>query len=168
SRAAYNEDFKALRDQITQVISNAEFNGINLLNNSTTGITALASADGTSVITVTDEDLRLSGSIITITAGTTIGTQTLASAAVSALETSLNNVNQALARLGTGSKTLEIQSTFTTKVSDAITEGIGNLVDADLAKESATLQALQVKQQLGIQALSIANQAPSTILALFR
>ncbi|MFQ5348743.1 MAG: flagellin, partial [Rhodothalassiaceae bacterium] len=46
--------------------------------------------------------------------------------------------------------------------------GIGNLVDADLARESANLQALQVKQQLGLQALGIANQAPSSILALFR
>ncbi|MEL7028324.1 MAG: flagellin [Pseudomonadota bacterium] len=168
SRAAYNEDFKALRDQITQVLSNAEFNGINLLNNSTTGITALTSADGQNTLTVSDEDLRLSGSIITITAGTTIGTQTLASASVSALETSLNNVNQALARLGTGAKTLEIQATFNVKVSDTIVEGIGNLVDADLARESARLQSLQVKQQLGVQALSIANQAPQTILALFR
>ncbi|MEM1104258.1 MAG: flagellin [Pseudomonadota bacterium] len=167
SRAAYAQDFAALRDQITQVISNAEFNGINLLDNSTAGIVALASADGQSTITVADEDFRLSGSIITITAGSTIGTQTLASAAITALETSLNNVNQALARLGTGSKTLEIQSTFNVKVSDALVEGIGNLVDADLARESANLQALQVKQQLGVQALGIANQAPQTILALF-
>ncbi|MEM9749883.1 MAG: flagellin [Pseudomonadota bacterium] len=168
SRAAINQDFTALRDQITQVISNAEFNGINLLNNTTAGIVALASADGQSTITVTDEDFRLSGSIITITAGTQVNTQDAASVALAALDTSLNNVNQALARLGTGSKTLEIQNTFNTKVSDALVEGIGNLVDADLARESANLQALQVKQQLGVQALSIANQAPSTILALFR
>ncbi|PZQ50913.1 MAG: flagellin, partial [Novosphingobium pentaromativorans] len=57
---------------------------------------------------------------------------------------------------------------FTSKLSDVVETGIGNLVDADLAKESAKLQALQVQQQLGVQALSIANQAPQTILSLFR
>ena len=60
------------------------------------------------------------------------------------------------------------QSTFISKLSDSITAGIGNIVDADLAKESAKLQALQVKQQLGVQALSIANQAPQTVTSLFR
>jgi len=59
-------------------------------------------------------------------------------------------------------------STFAQKLSDTITAGIGNLVDANMAQESARLQSLQVKQQLGIQALSIANQGPQTILALFR
>ena len=54
------------------------------------------------------------------------------------------------------------------ELSDVIEGGIGNLVDADLAKESAHLQALQVKQQLRIQALSIANQAPQAIMSLFR
>ena len=54
------------------------------------------------------------------------------------------------------------------KLSDALEKGIGNLVDADLAKESARLQSLQVKQQLGVQALSIANSAPATILGYFR
>jgi flagellin len=54
------------------------------------------------------------------------------------------------------------------KLSDALEVGIGNLVDADLAKESARLQSLQVKQQLGVQALSIANQNPQTILSFFQ
>ena len=62
---------------------------------------------------------------------------------------------------------MEIHKNFTTKLSDALEVGIGNLVDADLAKESARLQSLQVKQQLGVQALSIANQAPQTILSFF-
>lgn len=54
------------------------------------------------------------------------------------------------------------------KLSDVVEASVGNLVDADLAKESAKLQALQVKQQLGVQALSIANQAPQAIMSLFR
>ncbi|MEM8985464.1 MAG: flagellin [Pseudomonadota bacterium] len=169
SRTALNTDFVALRDQIQQVLDNAEFNGLNLLNGTTTGIVALASSDGSSTITVQDEDLSLSGSIISVTtSATSINTATKAAAAITTVENSLNAVNQALARLGTSSKALEVQDTFVTKISDTLQVGIGNLVDADLATESARLQSLQVKQQLGIQALSIANQAPSTILALFR
>ena len=57
---------------------------------------------------------------------------------------------------------------FVSKLTDVLTTGVGNLVDADLAKESARLQALQVQQQLGAQALSIANQAPQIILSLFK
>ena len=87
---------------------------------------------------------------------------------VSTIETSLDNLNASLAKLGTASKSLEVHKSFVGKLSDALETGIGNLVDADLAKESARLQSLQVKQQLGVQALSIANSAPSTILGYFR
>ncbi len=73
-----------------------------------------------------------------------------------------------LSDLGADSRRISDQLVFTSKLSDTIQSGIGNLVDADLSKESANLQALQVKQQLGVQALSIANQAPSTLLSLFR
>ena len=168
SRNALNEDFTALRDQIGTIVANAEFNGTNLIQNGATDITALANADGSNTITIGAEDLSLTGTTITLSAASVINTTTTANAAVSAIETSLDNLNSALARLGTGSKSLEIHSTFVTKLSDALERGIGNLVDADLAKESARLQSLQVKQQLGTQALSIANSAPSSILGYFR
>ena len=170
SRTALNEDFKALRDQISTIVSNAEFNGTNLINNSTTGISALANADGSSTISVADENLALgaTGSQVTLAAAAEFTTATQADNLVSQIGTSLDNLNASLARLGTGAKSLEIHKTFVGKLSDALTKGIGNLVDADLATESARLQALQVKQQLGIQALSIANSAPSTILGYFR
>jgi flagellin len=168
SRNALNADFQALRDQITTIVSNAEFNGTNLISNGASDITALANADGSNVITIGAEDLSLTGGTLTIAATTQIDTATNASNAASAIGTSLDNLNSALARLGTGSKSLEIHKTFVGKLSDALEKGIGNLVDADMAKESARLQSLQVKQQLGIQALSIANSAPSTILGFFR
>ena len=169
SRTALDEDFKALRDQISTIVDNAEFNGMNLINGTQTGgISALANAKGTNTINVVDEDMSISGGILSFSAGTDISTQTLAGDAVSAIETALTNLNSALARLGTGSKSLEIHKTFVSKLSDTLEKGIGNLVDADLAKESARLQSLQVKQQLGIQALSIANSAPSTVLGFFR
>jgi len=167
SRTALNEDFTALRDQITTVVDNAEFNGVNLINGDTAQITALANADGTNTLNVAAEVMGLgtSGSVLTITAGTAVASATDASDALTAIETSINQLNSALARLGTGSKSLEIQGTFISKIQDATEAGIGNLVDADLAKESSRLQALQVQQQLGIQALSIANSAPSALPA---
>ncbi|MGX6648161.1 flagellin [Maricaulaceae bacterium MS644] len=169
SRSALNEDFKALRDQISTIVSNAEFNGANLIDGSqTAGISALANADGSNTLDIDDENFSLGGSIVTVAATASFGTAAAASTAAAAIETSLDNLNSSLARLGTGSKSLEVHKTFVGKLSDALEKGIGNLVDADLAKESARLQSLQVKQQLGIQALSIANSAPSTILGYFR
>jgi flagellin len=169
SRTALDEDFKAMRDQISTIVENAEFNGTNLIDGSSSGgISALANAKGTNTISVADEDMSLSGTILGLSSGTDIATQTDAAAAVTAIDSALTNLNSALSRLGTGSKSLEIHKTFVSKLSDSLEKGIGNLVDADLAKESARLQSLQVKQQLGIQALSIANSAPSTVLGFFR
>jgi flagellin len=91
-----------------------------------------------------------------------------AALASDAIDTALTNLNKDLATMGAQSKALEVQKSFLGKLSDSIEAGIGNLVDADLAKESARLQALQVKQQLGAQALSIANSAPSIVLSFFR
>ena len=73
-----------------------------------------------------------------------------------------------LSDFGTKSKSLGRSITFVNKLQDALEAGVGNLVDADLAKESAKLTALQTKQQLGVQALSIANSASQTLLSLFR
>ncbi|HEX7726880.1 MAG TPA: flagellin [Rhizomicrobium sp.] len=168
SRQALNEDFEALRDQITSIVNNAVFNGFNLIDGSATnGISVLASSDGSKRITVQGENLSLSGGIIMFGASSTISTQSAASSMIATVETSLNNVNSALARLGSGSKKLSVQATFVKNLSDTLQSGIGNLVDADMATESAKLQSLQVKQQLGVQALSIANQSPQVILSLF-
>ncbi len=87
---------------------------------------------------------------------------------ISTVEASLTNVNSALARLSSGEKKFSIQSTFVTNLSNTLQTGIGNLVDADMSTESAMLQSLQVKQQLGVQALSIANSSPQIILSLFK
>ena len=168
SRAALNEDFKSLRDQIAKVVSNADFNGANLLKTGAVAIAALANADGSSKLTVAPEVMALSGSVVTVATGGTIGTVTTATAMIATVNTSINNVSASLARLGTKSKAYEAHMSFVSKLQDTINAGVGNLVDADLAKESAKLQALQTKQQLGVQALSIANSTPQSILGLFR
>ena len=168
SRQALNANFTALRDQITTIVKNAVFNGFNLVDGSTNQITALASADGTRRITTGAQNMSLSGTIVTMKATATISTQAKASSLVATIQTSLTNVNAALAKLSSGAAKFSIQGTFVQKLSDTLTTGIGNLVDANMAEESAMLQSLQVKQQLGVQALAIANQAPQTILSLFR
>lgn len=168
SRTALNEDFKALRDQITKIVTNATFNGSNLLNTGATAVAPLANADGTSKLTVAAEIMALGGSVVTLAATASFNTATIALTLSGTVDTSIANVSAALARLGTKSKSLALHATFVSKLSDTLEAGVGNLVDADLAKESAKLQALQTKQQLGIQALSIANTAPQSILSLFR
>ena len=168
SRSALNEDFKAIRDQITTVTNNADFNGINLIKTGATGFQALANAAGTATLTVKAEVLALGSTNVTVTATTTIGTSTLATTALGLVNASIDKVSGALARLGTSSKAVTTHSTFVGKLADALETGVGNLVDADLAKESATLQALQTKQQLGVQALGIANQSPQILLSLFQ
>jgi flagellin len=168
SRQALNANFTALRDQITTIVKNAVFNGFNLVDGSTNQISALASADGSRRISTAAQKMSLSGTIVTVKATSTISTQAKASTLVATIQSSLTNVNSALAKLSAGAAKFSIQGTFAQKLSDTLTQGIGNLVDANMAQESAKLQALQVRQQLGIQALSIANQAPQTILSLFR
>ena len=168
SRQALNASFTALRDQISTIVKNAVFNGFNLVDGTTTKITALASADGARRITTAAQNLNLSGAVITLTTTSSISTQTKASALIGTIQASLTNVNSALAKLSSGAAKFSIQASFTQKLADTLTAGIGNLVDANMAQESAKLQSLQVKQQLGVQALSIANQAPQTILSLFR
>lgn len=168
SREALNQDFVALRDQISTIVKNAVFNNYNLVDGSTAQITALASADGSRRITTGAENMSLSGSIVTISTGATISTIANASTMVASIQASLTNVDSALAKLSAGSKKFSVQLSFAQKLSDTLTGGIGNLVDADMAKESALLQSLQVKQQLGVQALSIANQSPQYLLSLFK
>src|SRR6201986_47471 len=167
SRQAINAQFTALRDQISTIVKNAVFNGFNLVDGSTKQITALASSDGQRRITQSAQNMTLSGSIITMTKTASISTQTKASAMITTLQQSLTNVDIALAVLSSGAAKFSIEATFSQKLSDTLTTGIGQLVDANMAQESAQLQSLQVKQQLGVQALSIANQAPQTILSLF-
>ena len=108
------------------------------------------------------------GGLILVSGNETFSTTTNYTDLLSKLDTSINNVNLALSSLGVSSNALNGHLTFVGTLQDTFTTGISNLVDADVAKESATLQALQTKQQLGVQALSIANSSKSSLLSLFR
>jgi flagellin len=174
ARTALNSDFQSLLRQIKQVVDNAEFDGANLLKGAVTAsIKFLANAEATSAVTLSAKTFSMNaaggGPFVTFSyPSANITTKAAASLNLARVNASLANVNQALGDLGAQAKQIENHTLFVTKLTDVLTSGVGNLVDADLAKESARLQALQVQQQLGAQALSIANQAPQVILSLFR
>ena len=168
SRTALSEEFVALRASLTRAVTTAEFNGANMLRGATaTGVRALGDVNATAggLVSVAAQTLTITVLAIATAALTT---KTLASTAIGLVTTAITNTSAKLARLGTGSRALGYQLDFVRKLQDGLDAGVGNLVDADLAKESAKLQALQTKQQLGIQALSIANQSSSILLGLFR
>lgn len=169
SRAAMNNDFKALLRQVSNVIRNAQFDGANVLDGSQPAdLRFLANAEANAYLTLSAKNMTLSGSIITMATTSSIGTAAQATSILNQVEASIANVNSALGDLGAQARQIDAHSTFVAKLTDVLESGLGNLVDADMAREGARLQALQVQQQLGVQALSIANSSPQVILSLFR
>ena len=98
----------------------------------------------------------------------TRGDASVALTSTGAIGTAITNTLTQLNNFGSYSNFVESQITYNKAKMDAQQTGLGALVDADLAKESAKLQALQIRQQLGTQALGIANQAPQSLLSLFK
>ena len=166
SRAAYDDDFQSLVRSVQQFADSASFDGVNLLDDSEAApLDFLANVDAVDTISIDPQDMTTAGLGL---AAVDLTSEANATTALAAIDLALANVNTALASLGAQAKQIETHNTFVTKLMDSLETGIGKLVDADLAKELARLQALQVQQQLGAQALSIANQAPQIILSLFR
>jgi flagellin len=164
SRTALHNDFAALRSQIDTIVATASFNGVNLLSSGASTLNVLSTADG-SVIAVSAQGLTTSALGISAANLTTSGS---AATALTAINTAITTIANDLAKLGSAVSRIQDQTTFTGKLIDTLNSGVGDLVDADLAQESAQLQSLQIKQQLGVQALSIANQGPQALLSLFR
>ncbi|MBD7940683.1 flagellin [Brevundimonas guildfordensis] len=154
AETAYQADYDALVAEIDSAIEGAKFDGINLFDGTVT--TVRTGLDSTATYDVGFEDA--------VTSGVTAGDYDDADA----IQTAIEGFTANLATLGTQSKSLGRQNVFVGKLQDALEVGVDNLVAADLAKESARLTALQTKQQLGVQALSIANQSSSILLGLFR
>lgn len=165
--------------QLDAIVAGSQFNGVNLLNSDvdgagagTTSMTVVSSLNrvGAAAATATTIDVDTADLQASVTGITLTGTADTADAATTynELTTMLTAAITGAAALGTSAKRLDDQSNFVSKLSDSLTSGVGSLVDADMEAASAKLQALQTQQQLGVQALSIANQAPQTILSLFR
>ena len=164
-RDQYEGDYANLKAEIGRFISGAAFNGSNILN-TTTNVTVISNLTGGTL------SLRASNLTTTIMANLTdVDDAAEAKAMLAAgggLVLAEGNIGNTMAQLGADSKSLDNQYNYVGILSDATEEGVGSIVDADLAKESAKLQALQVRQQLGTQTLSIANQAPQILLSLFQ
>lgn len=176
-RDALGVQYVALREQLERLVDSASIGGRNLIANGAANLVVVASDDGSSTITVAAQDLSVGGANVTISASATpfadlsggggLTGDEAAAAEIAAIDASIANVTNALSALGAGGDALGLQNRILSRVADALEISIGNLVDADLPKESSRLQALQVQQQLAIQVLSIANAAPNSILALF-
>ena len=166
ARAQYIADYNSLRSDITRYIANSSFNGANLLNTTTNTLVIADLAGGTLSLRASDLGADVSANLTTVT--TAASAKALLVATTGGLSVAETNMGTAMARLGADSRTLETHLTFVGLLADATNEGIGAIVDADLAKESAKLQSLQIRQQLGTQTLSIANQEPNILLSLFK
>ena len=185
ARANLNTDFKTLVTEVNNVASQASFNGANLIKTNATGISGLGSVIGSTVTNLTLQAQSLaiykgappSTAAITFTSGSTFSSVTgtvstsgniQAGVLLTAVNNSIANVTAAVGVLGNNDQVFNSQLSFVQSLQQSLSGGVSNMVDADMAKESAQLQALQAKQQLGVQALSIANSSKSTLLSLFR
>ena len=160
-----NADFVNLVTQINTFIVNSSYNGRNVLSNASSSLNVIANVDGTTIT------IRSNSSFAPTSVN--LGAQQISSTvaatkAISALFLAMASINSVLGNLGADTRTLNNQDTFISNLVDATREGLGAIVDADMAQESARLQALQVQQQLSVQTLGIANQRPQVLLSLFR
>jgi flagellin len=168
-RAQYEAQYTALRTQMENFISDATYNGRTLLSTDTAAgggdITAVRNESGG---TFTVAAIDGAGSLLVATAPADAAAAQTALADGGDFETVESAVADALNQFGSDSNYIDSQIRYNKDKVDAMEGGLGALVDADLAKESAKLQSLQIRQQLGTQAMSIANQSPQTLLSLFR
>ena len=164
-RDILSSDFNDLMSQAGNFILNATFNGINMLTDSASNVNTLANlSNGT--LSLGSQDLQTTAeALASASFETATASQSVITTEFASLETAVNN---ALGALGADVRALELQTDFLNDISDATEEGLGNIVDANMARESARLTALQVQQQLAVQTLGIVNQAPQTLLGLFR
>ena len=163
-RTILKGDFDELVSQARSFVTNATFNGRNVINTDST-VDTLSNLNN-DTITLRARNLLTQ---INSLGGMTINTAANAQSALTSKYTALEStVNVALGQLGADARTLNFQTEFLIEISDATEVGLGNIVDADLARESAQLTALQVRQQLGVQVLSVTNNAPQVLLGLFQ
>ncbi len=163
TRTSLNDDIAALLNQITTTVGSSEFDNVNLIKTDASTINILSSVKG-SVIKVSAQILDV----------TTLGVNAISVLTSASAATALTNINTAItlasdraAALTSSARGVEIQSDFTSSLINVFDEGIGKIVDSDLAEESAKLQALQIQQELAVQGLAIANSVPNLILKMF-
>jgi flagellin len=166
-RTKYNNDYTALRAEVQNYVSNAKFNGKNLLSGSFTQIQVISGIDGSSYTVGSGAALTMSAKVA---AAFTVPASAISAAAIltGAFASAESNIGSVLNTLGADMRRIDAQVKYNSSIQDSLTQSLGAIVDADLAKESANLQAAQIKQTLGGQTLGIANSAPQILQSLFR
>jgi flagellin len=169
------KELTSLAAQMKTAIDQSSFNGENLINAAgagaksvVSGISRAGATLSTTTIDFTTTDLDAEHASFAAIAITNATTAADLETALTDAEGFLATVTGAATDLGIAEKQIETQQNFLNELGDRLDSGVGSMVDADMEKEAARLQSLQVQQQLSTQSLSIANQAPQNILSLFR
>jgi flagellin len=180
-RSQYSAQYNSLLANVKTFIQDASYNGKTLIGNITgssgtrASVSTVRNESGSTYTLQSFNGSALFGSI-TFTSTQLGGAGTVAGLLAAVPNTTtpgtfitmMNLVGGGLNTVGSEVNYVNNQISYNSDKMDALNSGLGSLVDADLAKESAALQALQIRQQLGTQALSMANQAPQTLLSLFK
>ena len=165
-RTIIRRDFDELVSQAANFVSNATYNGFALLTSNAQTVNTLSNLGGAQLSLTAQTNVKiLINSLAAATTTTAVNAQSVIVGQFTNLETT---VAQALGTLGAEVRALDLQTDFLEELRDTTTIGLGNIVDADLARESAKLTSQQIQQELSVQTLSIANTRPNTILSLFR
>ncbi len=173
-RTNYQNQYKELLGNVKTDITDATYNGKSLIGDigapaSFSSVNVARDGSGNSYTIASQGQSAMYTSLAGLTGATV--TTTMAQAALTSTGTfnaMQTKVNSSLNAIGSNINYVNNQSTYNNNKIDALNSGLGSLIDADLAKESAQLTALQIRQQLGTQALSLANQAPQSLLSLFK
>ena len=168
-RQAYMARFAQQKMQIETFVHNASFDDSNILNGSKpAGVSFIADSEATVTLTLSGRNFLPGLGIVTLDQHDDLHTPESAAETMRSLDQSIKNVGEELTDMVSERKRIEAQKGFVLRLADALANGVGRMVDADLGLESALIQALQVKQELSAQSVSIVNNAPQTLLALFR
>ena len=178
SRNIVNQDFVELRDQVQTMIANAQFDGVGLLGGPAgTSVTFLDSTNGSQTIALPNLDFRLPaapGLVASPAAAMYVGSGSTILTALDGVDmnaritATLDFVNVEMTKLASAAKRVESQAVYFSKMKDSVTSGIGNIVDADLAKESAQLEAIKVRKELSLTSVSMSGQSTQALLNLLR
>jgi flagellin len=166
-RTQYTSQYNSLLSAVKNNIADSGYNGKTLIGSGAKDVLTIRNEAGDTYTIATFGGAAMAASLALAT-GTAATATAMRTLLTGAFDTQVGKVGTALNTIGSEANFVSSQITFNNNKVDSLNAGLGSLVDADLAKESAQLQALQIRQQLGTQALSLANQAPQALMSLFR
>lgn len=168
-RGVLNDRFQDQLSQLETFIRSATFDDANLLDGSKPlGVTFVADAEASQLLTLKGRDISPGGPIVTVSSDNDLLSPQNAMASIARLDVSIEGLGRELSDMSSENKRVEAQIGFVGRLADALAAGVGRLVDADMAVETAMIQALQVKQELSSQSINVANSAPESLLQLFK